>query len=271
MNPPLSIIFCTYNKRVALKRSLGNVMGQVDLEHGDQVLVADGGSTDGVEKMLRKHFIPYVDFAAVGKHTPWNLNAVRNLGVARAKNDLCVIFDADVIPQPGCIDALRAEAGQGRFRGGSIVYEADANARTQFAKRKDGLVPSVYMVGNYPVEEIIKMLEEGRTDKTGSMGGIMCFSKTDWQRVGGFDEAYDGYWGFDDTDFLLKLHFSDVDVNVIKPKMGPRGWEGALGFHQVHSERRGWKLESMQRNRRILVSRLPAYKAGRINEAALGK
>jgi len=212
--------------------------------------------------------MPEVEFHAVKKHTFWNLNATRNLGVRMASNDLCVIFDADVIPQPGCIDALRAEAGQRKFVGGVIVYETDAKARMQFARRrKDGLVPRFYMVGNYPVEDIVKMLEEGRTDKTGSMGGIMCFSKADWQSVGGFDEVYDGAWGYDDTDFLLKLHFSGVEVGVIKPKTGSHGWEGALGYHQTHSERKGWKLESMQRNRRILLSRLPAYKVGKILES----
>lgn len=55
-------------------------MGQLVLDpkriDRDQVLVADGGSTDGVEKMLKKHFMPEVEFYAVKKHTSWNRKSV---------------------------------------------------------------------------------------------------------------------------------------------------------------------------------------------------
>jgi GT2 family glycosyltransferase len=267
-NKKLSVIFVNYNKRVFLKKSLKNLMGQVDLKGGDEVIVADGGSNDRSDKLIEKDFSPDVGFIST-THTPYNLNTVRNLGVARAKNDLIVIFDADVVPQPGCIDRLRAEAAQGRFIGGIIIYETDAEARVQFQKTHKGeMVPHHFLVGNFPMENVIKIVEAPNTEKTGTLGGIMCFSKKDWEHVGGFDSAYNGHWGFDETDFILKLHFSGVEVGVIKPvRTGdPRnnlGFIGVFGFHQHHSERRGWKLESRERNRKILASRLPAYREGR--------
>lgn len=266
-NKPLSIIFCCWNKKPYLKKSLRNTMGQVDLGGGDEVIVADGGSTDGVEKMLRHLYMPDVQFVTI-PHTPYNLQSVRNLGVRTARNDLCVVFDADVIPQPGCIDTLRSEAERGKFVGGVVIYETTPEGRAEFFKTHKGqMAPRFFMVGNYPIEDVLKLLDDPKSDKTGTLGGVMCFSKADWAAVGGFDTAYSGYWGFSDTDFTLKLHFNGVRCGVIKPtRDGKTGqWVGAFGYHQAHPERQHWKLESMQRNRSLLISRLPAYKERRFN------
>lgn len=266
LNKPMSIIFVNFNKRVYLKKSLRNLMGQVDLKGGDEVIVADGGSTDRSDKLIEKDFSPDVRFITT-VHTNYNLNTVRNLGVEAAKNDLLVIFDADVIPQPDCISYLRDEAQQGKFIGGIIIYETDEESRAAFLKTHKGeMVPRYFMVGNYPkIEDIIKFVETPRSEKTGTLGGIMCFSKTDWKKVGGFDTAYNGHWGFDDTDFILKLHFSGVKVDVFKPIKTAQGFRGVFGYHQKHHERKGWKMESRERNRALLARRLPQYREGKFN------
>ena len=72
------------------------------------MMVADGKSTDGVEKMLDREFMPEVQFVQVEERTGWNLNSVRNLGVREASNDIIIMLDADCIPQPGFIDIFRA-------------------------------------------------------------------------------------------------------------------------------------------------------------------
>lgn len=261
---PLSVIFVNYNKRVYLKNSLKNLMGQVNLNGGDEVIVADGGSTDRSDRLIEKDFAPDVKFYSV-KHTNYNLNTVRNLGVTAAKNELVVIFDADVIPQPECIDRLRDKARQGLFIGGVIIYEVDEESRAEFLRTHKGeMVPRYFLVGNYPnMEDVVKLVNTPKSEKTGTLGGIMCFSKTDWIHVNKFDEAYNGHWGFDDTDFILKLYFNGVKIEVYKPIRTANGFRGVFGKHQNHSEKKGWKLESRERNRKLLASRLPAYMEGR--------
>ena len=255
----LSIIFINYNKKRALDKSLKNTMGQVNFERGDEVIVADGGSTDGVEKMLEKKYMPPVQFVRVENRTEYNLNSVRNLGLRSARNDLIAIFDADVIPQPLCIDMLRTYAKKGDFISGAVMYEESLKDQKRMAKEHNGWARKEFFKGIAPIDSILKGLEGDSYIVKGTIGSCICFHKQDAYNVGLFDEDYNGCWGYDETDFILKLHFNGV--KILTPKnLKPLGL--AISYHQTHKSNDKWKEKCMKRNIAILRSKIPDYKRG---------
>lgn len=255
----ISVVFINYNKKRALDKSLKNTMGQLNFEEGDEVIVADGGSTDGVEKMLEKKYMPPVKFVKVEKRTEFNLNSVRNLGVRNAKNEKIAIFDADVIPQPGCIDVLRSFARKGFFASGLVIYEQSMKEQERMAKKHKGLAMPQFALGVAPIVHILNGLESDQKKVRGTIGSCICFHKQDAYDVGIFDEDYNGCWGYDETDFILKLHFNGVKV-LTPQNTKPLGM--AISYHQRHKSNDKWKEKCLERNIVILRSKLPDYKRG---------
>jgi len=247
-NKSLSVVFCCYNKRHALDKSLANTMGQ--LGPGDEVIVSDGGSTDGVEKMLKKKYMPEVQFVQVKEHTSYNLNSVRNLGIRAASNPFVIIFDADTIPQPGCLETHRTHAKKGVYLGGLVAFERP------FKDKNGKEMMGTSLVGCHPIEEVLKQLKTDSTEVRGTMGSNLCFHVDDAYAVGLYDEDFNGSWGYDDTDFILKLHFNGVKMlNLVTRETGL-----AIAYHQNHPIDSEWIERSVKKNRALLRSKIPAYR-----------
>lgn len=253
---PVSVIVCCYNKKKALENTLNAVLEQVNLEKGDQVIVSDGKSTDGVEKLIERVFLPDVEFVQVEKRKPFNLNEVRNLGIRSATNDTIIIFDADCIPQPGCIDILREKTQKGTYLSGLVAYKVPYKQQLKQAKKNKGLATTMIMIRNYSIEDIIKHVEEDTGKVQGTIGSGMCFHRQDAYDVGLFDEEFDGYWGYQETEFIVKLFYNGVKlVNLTSRTSGM-----AVSLHQTHRIRWKWRNKGLKRNRALLRSKLPEYR-----------
>ena len=219
-------------------------------------MVADGKSTDGVEKMLDREFMPEVQFVQVEERTGWNLNSVRNLGIKAATNEIIIMLDADCIPQPGCIDTFRALSEKGVYLSGVIGYEVPYKQQLKQAKTHKGLATAMIMFQNYPIEEVIKRVEEDSEEVRGTIGGCVCFHRGDALEVGLYDEDYNGCWGYGETDFIVKLHFNGVKlVNLNRMSTGM-----AIALHQSHKFKKRWQDKCVKRNRLLLKSKLPLYR-----------
>ena len=177
MIKPVSVIIPCYNKKEALRKTLGNTVAQLDYENGDELIVSDGKSTDGVEKMLQRDFSGKVQFVQVEERVGYNLNTVRNLGIRSSKNDVIIIFDADCIPQPGCIELLRRKAEPGVYLSGVVLYEIPYEEQLKQAKKNKGMTLGSILVQNYPISEIISRIEAESEVVRGTIGSSICFMK----------------------------------------------------------------------------------------------
>lgn len=89
MNPAVSVIIPTFNRRERLSRALASVMAQEDVCF--EVIVVDDGSTDGTAEMIRKDF-PSVNYVYQTNQGP---SAARNRGIERARGEWIAFLDSD--------------------------------------------------------------------------------------------------------------------------------------------------------------------------------
>lgn len=102
MQPALSIIVPTFNRRERLERLLLALDNAAQQNPPFEVVVVVDGATDGSVEMLRNLRTTYA--LRVFEQANQGPAAARNLGIANARADIILFLDDDVIPVDGLIE-----------------------------------------------------------------------------------------------------------------------------------------------------------------------
>jgi glycosyltransferase involved in cell wall biosynthesis len=95
-DPIVSVVVPTYNRIERLRRVL-RALGDQDLEAASyEVIVVSDGSTDGTDEMLRAGTAP-IPIVGITQQNQGPA-AARNAGIERARGDVVVFIDDDVVP-----------------------------------------------------------------------------------------------------------------------------------------------------------------------------
>lgn len=102
---PVSIVIPVYNRKEILAKTLAGITHQTYPQDLIEIIVADDGSSDGVEEVIRK-YEQYLEIIHVRqKDRGYRLSAVRNLGIRAAKHDCLIVIDCDMLPEPNFVEA----------------------------------------------------------------------------------------------------------------------------------------------------------------------
>jgi len=179
--PLITVQLCTYNRRALLGRVMDALFTQ-DLNPARyEIVVVDDGSTDGSYESVIAKLRPSCSLTVVRQRNA-GLAAGRNAGIARARGDVIMFMDDDVLATPGLVSAhLRFHAAHSRTicRGGVINVAS-----------LDHLPPAVYSWRNYS-------------------GAYFWTTNVSLPRAllaeaGGFDERFREY-GWEDLDLGYRL------------------------------------------------------------------
>ena len=91
----ISVIIPALNEARELPETLARLSG------ADEIIIADGGSTDGTQNITGAKIVA----------GPRGRALQMNVGAAQATGDMFLFLHADTWLQPGCLDALRTEIG----------------------------------------------------------------------------------------------------------------------------------------------------------------
>lgn len=121
MGPPMSIVVTVLNEREGIYTT---VRGLVELcRDDDEVVVVDGGSTDGTLEILREW--SDADRRVQVIHAPGtNISAGRNLGIGKSRAEWIACTDCGCEVAPQWLEALRAAAAEDRYDLVTGVYRA---------------------------------------------------------------------------------------------------------------------------------------------------
>ena len=104
VRPAITVQLCTYNRRALLGRVLQALFDQ-DLDHDAyEIVLVDDGSTDGTYETILQSLRPPCAFYLVRQHNQ-GLAAGRNAGIERARGELILFMDDDVLATPGLLSA----------------------------------------------------------------------------------------------------------------------------------------------------------------------
>lgn len=226
--PPLTVVVTTFNRPEYLNKTLSALVPQLRRED-EAIVVNDGGPHPPIPEGVR-----YLWQRAEG----WRLATTCNRGIANAANQFIVNLNDDCVPMAGFLDSYRRRIRRGvlLLGGFRFLYDHGSNPPP----------PGVPLY--WERSEYIPLLA-GKLE--GGYGGNMCFSRDDALMVGGFDERFNGCWGYEDTAFIKAMMLRGVRVE--------RCYEAKVE-HQPHPINA--TLGGKERNRRICVEVVAEYERG---------
>jgi len=225
------VIVPTYNRRELLDFTLNSLARQDLPVEQFEVIVVDDGSTDDTKDIVEQ----YADRLILNYHFQedkgYRPGSARNLGILNAKGRACLFVDSGIILHSSC---LRQH------------IRMHASAATPISVL--GYVYGIYQEG-LTEDDLRRMITPGEPDKTIALFKTLgkgfdlrekYYKKyndrvedlpapwtlfwtcnvsvrlSDLQRVGPFDENYDGRWGCEDNDLGLRLWNDGVKIRLCR-------------------------------------------------------
>jgi GT2 family glycosyltransferase len=216
-----AFIVLTYNRSDALLQVLRALAPQCGAGH--EVLVADDGSRPEHVQALRSA-LP--GFACRVRHV-WHPDVgftaarARNAAAARSDADYLVFLDGDCVPSRRFVREQEALARPGQFLIGGRVLLEERLTHDVLAGRVDlqslTALDWLRLRLSGQVNKLTHLFEyiqaRGRMVPGFRWKGIrscnMAVWRSDFAKVNGFDEAFEG-WGHEDADIVLRLHNAGI-------------------------------------------------------------
>lgn len=239
----VALIITTYNAKERLGLVLDSARNLNPLPK--EIIIADDGSTNDTKELIESYA---KDFPCPIAHV-WQEDKgfraamIRNKGIRAATTPYVILIDGDIIMDSHFITDHLRFAYPNMIIGGSRTMlspevtqamlesytQGDYNAYKQAFKYKSWKAYRCIALayGIYYASTSTKHMFK-RTDRAPLGSANMAFYKADWERVGGFDEAFVGH-GSEDWEFVARFLFAGGRARRVK--------FAAVGYHIHHPTR----------------------------------
>lgn len=184
----VSVVVINYNKLGYLQKVSNRIR---EIAKDIELILSDDHSNDGSCNWARKSGLFDHVFRKTDR-TPYCLSEVRNEGVRLATRDYVVLLDGDCLPEveyfSSMLRLLNSHEEKVIAVGFTDHYDKDGKQMLLEDPRKSYL-------SNKGVCNI------GWRD---AFGGNICFPVSVWKQIDGFDQDFDGYWGYEDLEFAIR-------------------------------------------------------------------
>lgn len=269
--PIISVVMPVFNRFSALARTLAGIEAQEDVSpYALEVILIDNNSTEpGLHDMVRS---AVSDLAVTVIHQPRHLHPfslcrARNAGIALARGTWIWSLDSDCIPHPRAahafLSAIGAEKKSVMCTGERVFVDAEGITPADIAARPRALeqLPLVASESNYLLvkdRRFPRILDLPDVEQPWDLlhGGNTVFTREAAQRVGGYDERFDGFWGYEDDEFAYRM----VSLAGITPLLVPN----LVVYHQECPDPNGHQInrkdKSTNPNWTLACEVIPGYR-----------
>ncbi len=225
--PNVAIIVPTFQRPAHLERTLASLDAQQDCPRFE-VIVADDGSSDETEEIVRRHAATasYRVAWVTHPHDGFQLAKCRNEGVAASRAEYLVFVDGDCILPPVFVREHWRRRQKGVVLTGDVVrLPQPQSERVTASAIRDRQWMSVVPRSEYRrlrwayAKGIFYRLTRHRK-KPRLFGGANSMHRCDYEKVNGYDENFRG-WGMEDDDLRERLVRSGVRIHCTPAHLAP--------------------------------------------------
>ena len=199
----VSVVIPTWNGRDLLARNLPHVLAALGDASQHEVIVVDNASTDGTTDFLESRF-PQITVLALNENLGFGGGS--NAGIRRAANDIVLLLNNDMRPEPGFLEPLLEGFSDPRvFAVTAQIHFSDPDKR----REETGLVQGSWVNGSLHVAHRDDDQVNTLFPTFYAGGGSTAYDRRKFLELGGFDAL------------LEPFYFEDTDVSYMAWK---RGW-----------------------------------------------
>lgn len=230
-HPTATVLIPTYNRADLLARTLRSLCDIEETEGAFEVIVSDDGSSDNtvsiVQRFERRLDIKYIYVRDDG----FRLSRARNLGIALAEGEFCILLDCGLLVFPGFIKG-HIEAHEAYPCSYVIGYVYGMNSEPPVKARLLDLLTigedlgSVSFVAIENDSDFCDTREPCYLACNDDLSKLYAPWAVAWTsnvsipteiaiKVGGFDEFYKS-WGGEDVDFALAVVQSGAEIRLAR-------------------------------------------------------
>jgi len=201
---PASIVIPNWNGRDLLEKYLPHVIEALRGNPANEVIVVENGSTDGSAEFLRERF-PSVRVVALPENLGFGGGS--NAGFRAAKNDIVVLLNSDMRPEPDFLEPLlEGFADEKVFSVACQIFFSDPDKR----REETGLTQVWWEGGTLRVRHRDDSAIHDLYPCAYGGGGSCAYDRRKFLELGGFDHL------------LAPFYMEDTDLGYMAWK---RGWK----------------------------------------------
>ncbi|WP_306536998.1 glycosyltransferase [Geobacter sp.] len=197
----VSVVMTVLNEELSLSSLLEALLSQS--RQPDEIVIVDGGSTDGTLKLLERYA---GEGSRIRVHRAPGVNIARgrNIGIAEAKSDIIAVTDGGCIPEGAWLEELLK-----RFTDPDIAAVA-GSFRGEWTTRFEYYAALLAV----PRES-----DAGAEEPSLFFGRSSAFRKNAWEQAGGYPE-----WLYTGEDTLFALRFKELGCRIASAPLAVVRW-----------------------------------------------
>lgn len=243
-------------------------LSQQDQSRPYEVILVDNNTSVGDIDELYRRYLSRLELTLVRQPKlahPMAQSRARNLGMRVARHEWIINLDADSVPGYDYLLAL------GRYLGNApsqaliltglrefIARDAASESDIVSGRIDFGRLPRIGSPSNYGKVQDRRVPHIFRLERAphpwSYIHGCNCvYRRDDALRIGGFDEVFDGNWGYEDIDFAHRM----ITLNRLRP-----GYVGGMTCFHLDSPASAQVDRQDKRNNvnwHTLIQRIPGY------------
>jgi glycosyltransferase involved in cell wall biosynthesis len=214
--PTVSVIVTIYNITDLFGRCVAGLWAQNYPADKTEIIVADDGSIDNWRSVLPNLELKFKTQVVTQQHHGYRLASLKNLGMRASTGEVILFLDGDMIPPPHWMNAhvtalqtnsiLTVSIGARRFIDSRDLGVSDILSDPHIVSR----LPDVRSISNWLQLEDRRIPELRRLTNHPAPyhlfhGCNAAFFRALALRSGLMDEVFNGYWGYEDTEFAYRM------------------------------------------------------------------
>lgn len=227
-----TLLITTFNRGHLLNNTLQRL---ANLTIPDEVLIVDDGSTDNTETIV-SNFVGKLPVKYIYNHSPnWTIcSMARNIGVKNAIGDIIITSEPELLFVTDVVKQMLEEREKypKQIISAGVIYHAQTNTAFHpglitdpLAALKDEIVEDyIVQPRSYNQSGYVKTINMQAT--------FAALYEKEWLLdVGGWDEGFEGAWGWDDIELCTRLRINGINQHICPEIEALHQWHPHLPPH----------------------------------------